>query len=147
MKKKITCIIQARLSSSRLPGKILLNGFDKPLLLHLIERIKKSKKINKIIIATTNQKIDDPIVNLCKKENINFFRGDLENVLKRYYFCAKKFKAEHILRITSDCPLMDFRLVDQVIGEYLKKNYEYVSNINPTTTQMDLILRFFLFKF
>ena len=92
MKKKITCIIQARLSSSRLPGKILLNGFDKPLLLHLIERIKKSKKINKIIIATTNQKIDDPIVNLCKKENINFFRGDLENVLKRYYFCAKNLK-------------------------------------------------------
>jgi len=146
MKKKITCIIQARLSSSRLPGKILLNGFDKPLLLHLIERIKKSKKINKIIIATTNQKIDDPIVNLCKKENINYFRGDLENVLKRYYFCAKKFKAEHILRITSDCPLMDFRIVDQVIGEYSKKNYDYVSNINPTTTPDGFDIEIFPFQ-
>ena len=74
MKKKITCIIQARLTSSRLPGKVLLYGYDKPLILHLIERLKKSKNLQKIIIATTNQKIDKPIVDLCKKIKLIFFR-------------------------------------------------------------------------
>ena len=146
MKKKITCIIQARISSSRLPGKVLLYGFDKPLLLHLVERLKKSKKIMKIIIATTKKKIDEPIVSLCKKNKIEFFRGESENVLKRYFDCAKKFKATDIIRITSDCPLMDPRIVDKVVEEYLKENFHYVSNINPTTTPDGFDIEIFQFK-
>ena len=84
MDKEVTCIIQARLTSSRLPGKVLLYGYDKPLILHLVERLKKSKRIKKIIIATTNQKIDKPIIDLCKKNRINYFSGHPNNVLKRY---------------------------------------------------------------
>jgi len=146
MKKKITCIIQARLANTRLPGKVLLNGYDKPLLLHLIERVKRSKKIKKIIIATTKKKIDEPIVNLCKKKGINYFRGDSENVLKRYYDCAKKFKVDNILRITSDCPLMDHRIIDKVITKYSQKNYDYASNINPTTTPDGFDIEIFPFR-
>ncbi len=146
MKKKITCIIQARLTSSRLPGKVLLYGYDKPLILHLIERLKKSKNLQKIIIATTNQKIDKPIIDLCKKNKINFFSGHPNNVLKRYYDCAKKFKIKNILRITSDCPLMDYRIVDKVIEEYQKKKYDYVSNINPTTTPDGFDIEIFSFQ-
>ena len=74
-KKKIICIIQARVNSTRLPGKILLNGFNKPLIIHLIERIKKSKFISNIIIATTTNKEDDEIVNLAKNNGVIFFRG------------------------------------------------------------------------
>ncbi len=130
---KIGCIIQARVLSTRLPGKILLNGFDKPLLLHTIERLKKSKKINKIIVATTKLKIDNVIFNLCKKNNISVFRGHSTNLLNRYYNCAKKYKLGDIIRITSDCPLMDYKLVDTMIKKYQKINVDYFSNVHPAT--------------
>ncbi len=120
-KKDVICIIQARISSSRLPGKILLPGYDKPLLLHTINRLKKSKLISKIVVATTNLKIDDAIVNLCKKNNVLFFRGHPTNVLNRYYKCAINYKAKNILRITSDCPLIDYKLVDKVIKKFFSK--------------------------
>ena len=146
MRKKITCIIQARLASTRLPAKILLYGYDKPLLLHLVERVKKSKNIKKVIIATTNKEIDEPIVELCKKNKIDYFCGHPTNLLKRYYDCAKKYKIENILRITSDCPLIDHRIIDKVITEYKKFDYDYVSNINPTTTPDGFDTEIFQFK-
>tara|TARA_Y100000741_G_scaffold345321_1_gene310651 strand:- start:142 stop:933 length:792 start_codon:yes stop_codon:yes gene_type:complete len=130
---KIGCIIQARVLSTRLPGKILLNGFDKPLLLHTIERLKKSKKINKIVVATTKLKIDNIIFNLCKKNNISVFRGHPTNLLNRYYYCAKKFNFKSIVRITSDCPLMDTNIVDIMIKKFNKDNIDYLSNNHPPT--------------
>ncbi len=84
--------MQARISSKRLPAKILLPGFDKPLLLHTIERLKKSKLIDEVVIATSNLKIDDVIFNICKRNNINTYRGHPLNLLDRYYKCAKNIK-------------------------------------------------------
>ena len=110
----IHCIIQARISSSRLPGKIMLSVCGKPLLLHLVERIKKSKEINKVIIATSKKTEDDLIFDLCKKKKIDVYRGSSDNLLSRYFQCAKKFRTDIIVRITSDCPLMDVKLIDKI---------------------------------
>jgi len=132
-KKRRICIVQARISSKRLPAKILLPGFDKPLLLHTIERLKKSKLIDEVVIATSNLKIDDVIFNICKRNNINTYRGHPLNLLDRYYKCAKKYKAKTIVRITSDCPLIDYKIVDSVIKKFKDSNVDYCSNNHPPT--------------
>jgi len=130
-KKKIICIIQARVNSSRLPGKILLNGCNKPLLIHLIERLKKSKFISNIIVATTNNELDNVISAICKQIQVGCFRGSEQDVLSRYFYCAKKFNGQTIVRITSDCPLMDVNIVDKAIYTFLNSDADYVSNVHP----------------
>lgn len=142
----IHCIIQARVSSSRLPAKVLLNVCDKPLLIHLVERIKKSKLINKVIIATSNEIEDDLIYSLCKKEKIDVFRGNLNNLLSRYYLCGKKFKSDLIVRITSDCPLMDANLIDRMLLYYQDNPGDYLSNIHPPTYPDGFDIEIFPFK-
>ena len=128
------CIIQARIASSRLLGKILLPGYEKPLLEHLVERVKKSKKLNKVVIATSTNKEDDIIYEFCKSKNVSVFRGHPNNLLKRYYSCAKNYNAKNIIRVTSDCPLMDYRLIDKMIADYSNlKNIDYYSNMHPPT--------------
>ena len=139
-KKKIICIIQARINSTRLPGKILLNGFNKPLIIHLIERIKKSKFISNIIIATTNNKFDKIIPTICKQIKIDCFKGNEQDVLSRYFYCAKKFNGQIIVRITSDCPLMDVNIVDKVINSFINSNVDYVSNVHPPSEPVIKIL-------
>jgi len=129
--KKIVCILQARISSSRLPAKVLLPGYNKPLLLHTVERLKKSKLISNTIVATTKLKIDDVIYELCKINNVDVFRGHPTNLLDRYFKCAKKFNTKIIVRITSDCPLMDYKIVDKMIKKFCSSEIDYLSNIHP----------------
>jgi len=124
-------IIQARMNSSRLPNKVLLNYKNLTPLFVLIKRLKKSRYLKRIIIATTKKKSDDKIVKFCKENKIFFFRGDENNVLKRYYLAAKKFKVKRIIRITSDCPLIDYRLLDKMIKNFTKKKIDYYSNCLP----------------
>ena len=132
--KKIICIIQARTGSSRLPGKVLLPGANnKPLLLNLYERISKSKYIDKIVIATTKLKNDFEIVKICKKNNIDYFRGSNKNVLDRYYKCALKYKASLILRVTADCPLLEYKFIDDFIYKSQKKILNYFTNCHNRT--------------
>ena len=86
-----------------------------------------------MVIATTRKKEDKRIINIAKKNKVDFFCGDSENVLKRYYVCAKKFHADIIIRITSDCPLVDFELVDRMLDFYQNNKYDYISNaIKPS---------------
>ena len=147
MKKKTLCIIQARLSSSRLPGKILLKGDGKnSLLATLYKRLTPSKHIDKIIIATSTEKIDDIVNDECKKNNINVFRGSLKNVLKRYYECAKKFKGDTIIRITSDCPLIEYKLIDKLLLKFNSENCDYLSNVHPATFADGYDIEIFSFK-
>ena len=145
-KKKIICIIQARVNSSRLPGKILLNGFNKPLLIHLIERLKKSKFISNIIVATTNNELDNVILTICKQIQVGCFRGSEQDVLSRYFYCAKKFNGQTIVRITSDCPLMDVNIVDKAIKTFLNSDADYVSNIHPPSEPDGFNVEVFSFK-
>jgi len=119
------CIIQARTNSTRLFNKIFQNIEGKYAIQHLIDRIKKSKLLDKIVIATTINPIDEQIVKFCNINNIDYYRGSEKNVLERYFFAAKKFNAKDIMRITSDCILMDPDVIDDMIIEYRKSDYSY----------------------
>jgi len=131
---KNLCIIQARTGSTRLPNKVLkkINGIS--LLEYEISRIKQSKYIHKIIIATTDSINDDKIEKICKKINIDCFRGSENDVLDRYYQCSLKYpEYENIIRITGDCPLIDPVVIDSVINFFKKNNFDYASNIEKET--------------
>jgi spore coat polysaccharide biosynthesis protein SpsF len=117
---KIYVLLQARMGSSRLPGKIMLPLADKLVIEHDIERIRKSKMINDLIVCTTTNKKDNCIAELCEKNNVKYYRGSENNVLDRYYQSAISFeKPDIIVRITSDCPLIDPNIIDDMISNYL----------------------------
>ena len=130
---KVLAIIQARSSSSRLPGKVLMPILGEPMLLRQIERVRRSNLINNIVVATSLDSSDDALVYLLKSRGINCYRGDLNNVLKRFYDTALCYKTEHIVRITGDCPLIDYEVIDKVISLHLRSNSNYTSNTNPPT--------------
>lgn len=125
-KKRIIAIIQARTSSTRLPGKMLMPILGKPMLLRVIERVKQAKFIDTIIVATSVHPSDDKIAALCQKNRIHCFRGSLNYVLKRFHDAAKIHHADLALRITADCPLIDPKLIDKLIKFFIKiKKYDY----------------------
>lgn len=128
MSKKFFAIVQARMGSTRLPGKVLLPIDDQSMLYHVVRQIKYSKFIKDVIIVTTNSVEDDLIIDFCKKYNVKFFRGSSDDVLDRYYQCAKKFQADPVLRISSDCPLIDPEIIDKVIIKFSKNTYDYVGS-------------------
>lgn len=125
---KIVGIVQARMGSTRLPGKVLKQVNGKPLLQYQIERMKRSKLINDLVIATTEQDLEEPILELCTKLDVAVYRGSENDVLDRYYGAAQKYNADVIVRMTSDCPLIDPIIIDRVIQLYLDNEYDYVSN-------------------
>lgn len=125
---KIGAIIQTRVSSTRLPGKVLKElpyGSGITVLEQVIRRLKKAKKISEIIVATTVEKKDKPVVNIAKKEKVNYFRGSKINVLSRYYLCARENNIDIIVRICSDSPCIDPGLVDMVIGKHIKTKADF----------------------
>ena len=144
--KKVDAIVQARYSSSRLPGKILKKIGKKTLLDILISRLKRSNYIDRIIIASTKEKESIKINKICNNNNVIFFQGSLENVLSRYYECAKKFKVQNIVRITSDCPLNDPKIIDKVIDNYFSKKSDYATNTLPPTFADGMDVEVFSFK-
>lgn len=115
---KTVIISQARMTSTRLPGKVLKEVLGKPLLAYQIERLKKTKKADAVIVATTVNTTDEPIVELCGRLNIACFRGSEEDVLSRYYHAACEAQADIVVRVTSDCPLIDPVVVDEVIDAF-----------------------------
>jgi spore coat polysaccharide biosynthesis protein SpsF (cytidylyltransferase family) len=131
--KKVVAILQARVSSSRLPAKVLLPILDKPMLLRQIERIQKSLLLDEIVIATSDSDSDNPIERLCVNENIAFYRGSLDDVLNRFINAADKYKADVIVRLTGDCPLIDPELIDKIVSEFLSSKLDYLSNCDPAT--------------
>jgi len=128
MKQNIVAIIQARMGSTRLPGKVMMDIMGKPLLWHVVRRVSASQYISKVVVATSLSKKDDLIEEFLKTHGIEFFRGSENDCLDRYYETAKKFKADVVVRITSDCPLICPEIIDKVITEYLEGDYDYVSN-------------------
>lgn len=128
MENKMVCIVQARCGSTRLPNKVLKKLTEhKTMLEHLIERLKRSKTIDEIVIATTDQESDNEIEKIAKACSVQCFRGDELNVLKRYYEAASEYNAEIIVRVTSDCPLIHIPLVDSVIKEFLSNDVDYLA--------------------
>ncbi len=144
IKKKVVAIIQARMGSTRLPGKVLMNISEKPMLWHVIERIKKCKKIDSIVVATTSKDEDKAIIKIAKKCGVETFAGSENDVLDRYYQAAKKFNADIIVRIVADCPLINSSTIDEMIDLRLKENAEYVGGhpVLPSIEQgMEVISR------
>ena len=134
------------MGSSRLPNKVLMkvNG-EQTVLEHVIKQLSFCKSISKIIVATTNLKQDDVIEELVKKLEIDVFRDDSSDVLDRYYQCAKKFNLDDIVRITSDCPLIDPEIVDKVIRKYEIEKFDYVTNTLIRTFPIGLDAEIFSF--
>ena len=128
---KITAIIQARQNSTRFPNKVMKKILNRPIIDLLIERVKRSKFINDIVIAIPKSKINKSIYNFCKKKKYNVFRGSSNNVLKRYYFAAKKNNSKIIVRLTADNPLIDYKIIDKTIKHFFNKKVDYCSNTNP----------------
>ena len=117
------------MGSTRLPGKAMLNvENDKTVLYFVIKQLQSCKLVDKIIVATTTLEDDNKIANFSEDSGIDCFRGSSDDVLDRYYHCAKKFQINTIVRITSDCPLIDPQIVDQAIRKYQSEDYDYVTN-------------------
>jgi spore coat polysaccharide biosynthesis protein SpsF len=126
---KVVAIIQARMGSTRLPGKVLKKVRNKSLLEYQLERVKKATLLHDIVIATTINKRDEEIVNFCKARSIPYYRGSEEDVLTRYYEAARMCNADVIVRLTSDCPLVDPSIIDRNVAEFLSDpSLDYVSN-------------------
>jgi len=131
--KKTVIILQARTGSKRYPNKVLAKIEGKSMIWHIINRLKKVKNAEKIILATTNYSEDDKLIKIANTNGIFSFRGPKNNVLKRFFQCASIFEANTIIRITGDCPLVDPKLIDKMIYFFNSHNYDYVSNtIEPT---------------
>ncbi len=127
------CIIQARYSSKRLPGKVLKKILGTAVLKRVVQQVKKSKKISKIIIATSKHKTDKKIINFCKKNKILCISGPLNNVFKRFYSIIVHEHCKSFVRISADSPLIDPSLIDRAVTIFSKNRYDIVTNVFPRT--------------
>lgn len=125
---KIVATIEARMTSTRLPGKVLKPIIGRSILELLIERLQRAEHLDEIVVATTINDTDQPIIDLCEKLNVKYFRGSEEDVLKRVLDAAKSVSADLIVEITGDCPFVDPDIVDECIQVFLNGKYDYVSN-------------------
>lgn len=124
----VLAILQARMSSRRLPGKVLRPILGRPMLSLQIERLRRCRRIDRLIVATSSDPSDAPIAELCSRERIDCFRGDLQDVLDRFYQAASRYAPEHVVRLTGDCPLADPGLIDRVIDFHLEGGYDFTGN-------------------
>ena len=143
---KTLTIIQARLGSKRLPGKILKKFKNISYLELMIRRLQKSKTIGKIIVATTKKKKDKKILALCNILKIPCFRGSENDVIDRYYKVAKKLNEKNIIRLTADCPLIDPKVVDKVVNSFFMSRADYATNTMPPTYPDGMDVEIFKFK-
>jgi len=127
----ILVILQARMSSTRLPGKVLKPILGEPMLVRQIERVLSAQSAVKLLIATSADNSDDPIVTLAKATGVDYFRGSLEDVLARFYYAAKNYEPQNVVRVTGDCPLLDPEVLDNVINYHLSGDFDYTSNVLP----------------
>lgn len=127
MKTKVVAIVQARMGSTRLPGKVLLPLAGKPVLKHVTTRLQRCHTLNTVVVATSTDLTDDPIVVWCEQNDVLCYRGSLNDVLDRYYQAATAYQANPIVRITADCPAIDPDIVDKVVSGFLRGNYDAFS--------------------
>jgi len=134
--KHTVAIIQARMGSSRLPGKVLLDIAGKPMLAHVVDRTRRAETVQQVVVATTNEPEDDPVASFCLQRQIDCFRGSLHDVLDRYYQAAKIHKADIIVRITADCPLIDPQVIDLTVKAFLGQASDHQRVLSPGDGQI-----------
>ena len=135
--RKVTAILQGRLGSNRLPGKVLLPLQGKPVMQHVFERILYCQRIDRVIVATTDLEQDDPIVELFNSLDVQIFRGSSEDPTDRYYRAAQHFRVKHLVRIMADCPLVDPKIVDKVIDLYFNGDHDFCCLAGEFPTGLD----------
>lgn len=126
-------IIQARMTSTRLPRKVLSDIGGKPMLYHVVSRARRAQTLDLVAVATSEGQADDGVAHFCAESNIPCFRGSEDDVLDRYYRAARQYEAEVVVRLTADCPLLDPAVIDKVIQIFFAGDYDYVSNTLETT--------------
>ena len=139
-------IIQARMGSSRFPGKVLANLAGRPLLLHVVRRLQRSARVSRVIVAATGGPGDDVLERFCESHQVAIFRGSEQDVLDRYYRLALAEGAQTIVRVTADCPMLDAAIVDRVIDEFERGPWDYASNVIPPTFPDGLDTEVFSFQ-
>ena len=130
---KVLCIVQARMGSERLPKKVIKPILNQPMIIYTLNRLKKSKYIDEIVLATSQENKEEQLVDIVSKNGYKVFRGDENNVLKRFVDTYKKYGGDIIIRVTGDCPLIDPIIVDNVIAYFMANNYDYVRLDVPET--------------
>lgn len=128
---RTVAIVQARMSASRLPGKVLLDLAGQPMLVRVVERTRRARLVHEVVVATTDDPADDPVEALCNARGYAVFRGSQFDVLDRYYRAAAQFQAGIVVRITADCPLIDPQVVDHTIAEFLRTGVDFAANRLP----------------
>lgn len=131
MPENIVAIIQARMGATRLPGKVLKDIQGKPMLWYVVERTKKAKTVSQVVVATTTDLADDAVTSYCKAQGYHFFRGSMQDVLDRFYQAAREYKADVIVRITADCPLIDPGLIDLTVNALFEHEVDFSADRLP----------------
>ena len=124
----ILAILQARMSSTRLPGKVMAPILDRPMLLQQLERVSRAQSFDRLLVATSTSPSDDVIARLCADDAIDCFRGSLHDVLDRFVQAARPYAPDHLIRLTADCPLADADVIDRVVEHHLEGGFDYTSN-------------------
>lgn len=145
-KRKTVATIEARMTSSRLPGKVLMESCGKPMLQLMIERIRRSKTLNDIVVATTVNHEDDRIVKLCEEIGCKFYRGSEDDVLERVMRAAQSAEATTIVETTGDCPFIDWRHIDYLVTLYNDGDYDFVANNTKKSFPKGFDIRIFSTK-
>lgn len=138
MVQTIAAFVMARTGSSRLPNKVLSDLCGQPMLVRVVNRVNRSKKLDKAVVATTNDTRDDAIVEICTQHGWPYFRGNEYDVLDRFYLAAKTYNSEIVVRISADCALIDPEIIDRVVEAFLKKSTDYASNTLTRTYPVGL---------
>ena len=145
-KPRICATIEARMTSSRLPGKVIKPILDKPTLELMVERVKRIECLDDIILATTTNADDDCLVELAERLGIKCFRGSEDDVLERVLHAAQAHDVDIIVELTGDCPLLDPALVDQGVATYLEKGVDYLTNSQPASYPIGMVVGWGLFS-
>lgn len=130
---KVLAIVQARMGSNRLPGKVMRQLDGHPMIYHTLTKLRKSRYIDEIVLATSNKDADTPLAEYAASIGFEVFRGDEDNVLERYKIASDKYQGDIIIRVTGDCPLIDPVLVDHAITKYMLYDYDYIRLDVPNT--------------
>ena len=143
---KVLAILQARTSSSRLPGKVLMQILGRPMLALQLERLRRCRKIDHLVVATSDHPSDDVLAALCADLGLPVCRGSLDDVLSRFAGAAQPYAPDVVVRLTGDCPLADPQLIDEVIENFLSADYDYLSNCAPATYPDGLDVEVFSYR-
>lgn len=128
---RTVAIIQARMSSSRLPGKVLLDLAGQPMLVRVVDRVRRARSVDDVVIATTTDPADDPIETLCCERSYQVYRGSMFDVLDRFYGAARQFGADVIVRVTADCPIIDPDVIDHTVAAFWANQADFAANRLP----------------